>query len=113
MCTTVIVFASLLADVIAKRWLMVLPLFMFGRCYCPVADVIATVYYSSCWQMLCLVADRMPTWVCMADVIAKVEELCQMCTTVIVFASLLADVIAKMADGIAIVYVWQMLLPSG
>ena len=29
------------------------------------------------------------------------------------YYSVLADVIAKMADGIAIVCVWQMLLPSG
>ena len=35
------------------------------------------------------------------------------CTTVVVVAFLLADVIGKMVDGIAIICVWQMLLPGG
>ena len=53
---------------------MVLPLFVFGRCCCQVA-VVAAAVYSSCWQMLlprwlmaCL------PWAWMADVIAKVAD---------------------------------------
>ena len=54
---------------------MVLPLFVFGRCYCQVAVVVATTVYSSCWQMLLLrwLMECLP-WVWMADVIAKVAD---------------------------------------
>ena len=40
-CTTVIVFVSLLADVMAKMADGV-AMFIIGRCYCHVADVFAT-----------------------------------------------------------------------
>ena len=54
---------------------MVLPLLCVGRCYCQVAVVVATTVYSSCWQMLLprWLMECLP-WVWMADVIAKVAD---------------------------------------
>ena len=40
---------------------MVLPLFVFGRCYCQVADDFATVFVVHVGRGYCLVADGMPT----------------------------------------------------
>ena len=76
-------------DVITIR-LMLWPVVCIGRCYC---------------QLFC------GCWYCHYFDLSCVKR----CTTVIVVIcfSLLADVVAKMADGIAIVCVWQMLLPSG
>ena len=120
------VFILVLADVIANH---------FGIWFLFVADVIAIglatcILYGWCCCHVALLYDR---WWCsyqQADVIACLFVLADViaicfcdcrychifylsCTTVVVVASLLADVIAKMADGIAIVCVWQMLLPSG
>ena len=74
MCTTVIVFISLLADVMAKMADGV-AMFIIGRCYCHVADVFATICsfvwladVIAWWLMEC------PPGVWMADVIAKVAD---------------------------------------
>ena len=39
------------ADVIA-RMANGIAMYMMGRCYCQVSDVIATVVFLFCWQML-------------------------------------------------------------
>ena len=72
-CATVIVLISLLADVIAKMADGV-AMFIIGRCYCHVAYVFATVFVVmladiiAWWLMECL------PWVWMADVIAKLAD---------------------------------------
>ena len=72
-CYCFFVFISLLADVIAKMADGVAML-VFGRCYCHVADVFATIFVVMLadiiarWLMECL------PWVWMADVIAKVAD---------------------------------------
>ena len=48
-------------QMLLPRWLMVLPCFIIGRCYCHVADVFATVFCSYNSRCYCLVADGMPT----------------------------------------------------
>ena len=104
-------------------WQMLLPLvfatcILFGWCCCHVAllydrwwcnyhqtDVVACLFVLADVIAICFC----DCWYCHIFWF----ELCQRCTTVVAVASLLADVIAKMADGIAIVCIWQMLLPSG
>ena len=73
-CTTIIVFVSLLADVMAKMADGV-AMFIIGRCYCHVADVlplfcsfVLLADVIAKWLMEC------PPWVWMADVIAKVVD---------------------------------------
>ena len=72
-CTTVVVVAFW--QMLLPKWLMVLSLFVFGRCYCQVAVVVATTVYSSSWQMLLpwWLMECLP-WVWMADVITKVAD---------------------------------------
>ena len=73
-CTPVVVVVFFLADVVAKM-AIVLALFVFGRCYFQVAVVVATTVYISCLQMLLprWLMECLP-WVWMADVIAKVGD---------------------------------------
>ena len=101
-------------------WQMLLPLvfatcILFGWCCCHVA-----LLYDRWWCNYHQ-TDVVACLFVLADVIAVCFcdcwychifwfELCQRCTTVVAVASLLADVIAKMTDGIAIVCIWQMLL---
>ena len=48
-------------QMLLPRWLMVLPLFVFGRCYCQMGDVFATVFIVHVGRCYCLVPDGMPT----------------------------------------------------
>ena len=60
-------------------WQMLLPMILDNLCWLwqmllPVADVYATVFIIHVGRCYCLVADGIPTWVWMADVIAKVAD---------------------------------------
>ena len=78
-----------LADVMPSGDVPLIVLLHLGKCYCPMADVIATS-----WKL------------CLADVVAKWLVLLPLW----VIVSCLADVTAKVADGKPIMdVVWQML----
>ena len=104
-------------------WQMLLPLvfatcILFGWCCCHVAllyDRWWCNYHQSwcCSLFVCIGRCYCHLFLWLLVLPHFWFELCQRCTTVVVVSSLLADLIAKMVDGIAIVCVWQMLLPSG
>ena len=80
----------LMADVIA-RMADGIAMYMIGRCYCHVADVFTTVLFLFWWQML---LPLLCSFVLLADVVVWWLMECSPWVW-------MADVIAKVADGIA------------
>ena len=61
------------------------------------------------WQMLLTIV----LWLLLLPLFFDLSCAKRCTTVIVVMLSLLADVVAKMAGGFAIVCVWQVLLPSG